>query len=562
MRLVPVLTALALGFTLTAAADKKTDDAVARAEAQLAKGKEEEAVKLLQKNAARASRDPLAQLALAQLLVRLGRLDAAGEALAKAGELASGAPPAARARVFAARSAFALHAGTVEEATELARQAVAAERGADSLAALARAEARSGDPAARATAEEAVRAAPGSVAAELASGRALLAAGLAREAEAAYRRAATLAPRSGEALAGLAMALAAQRKPGPALEAAHAATQADPRSAEALVALSLAGLAQDPHDKSGDAVAAVQQAAFLEPKNAAVRLAVGRVFESRDQLDQAGAAYEQAASLDPTWAAPRIAALALQLRRGDAQGPLAGLRALPDAMKATGEAQLLLARLLLRSADAAGAKQAAAAAVAALPGVAEAHAAQGDAAHETGDRTLAADAYGKAVELDPDDLSYRSRYGLYLARDGRLEQGLAVMLEVTSQPQGRDASSLVDLGWVYRSFKPPRVKDAVAAYEQALKLDPGNGDAALGVAESYRAGGQWARAISAYEHVPDVDRRREKDALVGIAWCYCYSHDLARARFYASLAARAGAKMHDLRAALSQSCSAAPDERR
>jgi tetratricopeptide (TPR) repeat protein len=561
MRPVPVLLAITLSVTVPLRADKRTDDAVAKAEAQLAKGKEDEAVKILQKAAARADRDPEPHVALARLLSRLGRLDEAGAALAAAGDLAAAAPPAVRARVFAARSAFALRAGTVEEATDLARQAVAAEAGADSLAALARAQARAGDPtAARATAEKAVRSTPGAATVQIANGDALLAAHLAKEAEAAYRRAAEIEPRSAAALAGLARSLAAQGKAAPALEKAHAATQADPHSAEALVAVGLAALARDPHDASGDAVSAVQQAAFLEPKNPLVKLAVGRVFESREQLEQAEAAYEQAAGLDPTWAAPRVAALALQLRRGDAKGALAGLRALPDEMQATGDAELLLGRLLLRTGDAAGAKKALDAAVKSLPGLAEAHAARGDAAHELAERTLAADAYGKAVELDPGNVAYRSRYGLFLAQDGRLDEGLAVLLDATSRPEGRDPDTLNDLGWVYRSFKPARVKDAVAAYESALKLDPKNGDAALGVAESYRAGRQWARAISAYEHVPDVDRRREGDALLGIAWCYCHSHDLARARFYAGLAARSGANMRELRAALSASCSGSQDK--
>jgi len=423
------------------------------------------------------------------------------------------------------------------------------------------ARARAGDPAARGTAEEAARVAPGAAAAHLAQGDALLAACLAREAETAYRRALEYAPRSAVALTGLARALATQRKATPALETARAAAQADPHSAEALAAVGLAALARDPLDRSSDAVSAVQQAAFLEPKNPLVKLAVGRVFESRDQLDQAAAAYEQAAGLDPTWAAPRIAALALQLRKGDASGSLAGLRALPDEMKGTGEAELLLGRLLLRTGDSAGAKKALDAAVKALPGLAEAHAAHGEAAHDVGERTLAADAYGRAVDLDPEKLAYRSRYGLLLARDGRPEEGLAVLLDVTGRPEGQDPGTLIDLGWVYRSVKPPRVKDAVAAYERALKLDPRNGEAALGVAESYRAGKQWAHAISAYERVPDVDRRREDDALLGIAWCYCHSHDLDRARFYAGLAARAGANMRELRAALSRSCSASPGER-
>ena len=51
----------------------------------------------------------------------------------------------------------------------------------------------------------------------------------------------------------------------------------------------------------------------------------------------------------------------------------------------------------------------------------------------------------------------------------------------------------------------------MAAYEKARKLDPKSAKAALGVALAYRAAGQWARAITAYEHVsqayPKLDGR-------------------------------------------------------
>ena len=168
--LLRILTALALtaGAAAPARADKRLDEAVAKAEAHLAKGKEDEAIKVLQKAAAQAPRDPEAQVALGQLLETMGKLDEAAAAFGRAGELAGAAPAAARARTQARRSAFALRAGTARDALAFARQAVDAEPGAEALAALARAEARLGDPAARTTAERAVKAAPASGAAHLA----------------------------------------------------------------------------------------------------------------------------------------------------------------------------------------------------------------------------------------------------------------------------------------------------------------------------------------------------------------------------------------------------------
>ena len=194
MRLLPVLPALALCVAVIPSvwADKKLDEAVAKAEAQLVKGKEDEAVKILQKAVSQAPRDPEAPLALARLMTRLGKLDEAGKALTKAGELAAGAPATVKARVLAARSTFALRAGTARDALSLAQQAVDAEAGADSLAALARAQARLVLPAARDTAERAARPARTPPPRTLARGDSLSAARLTKQAETAYRRAAEL----------------------------------------------------------------------------------------------------------------------------------------------------------------------------------------------------------------------------------------------------------------------------------------------------------------------------------------------------------------------------------
>jgi tetratricopeptide (TPR) repeat protein len=560
MRLVPTVLALVLVAALPAWADKRLDEAVAKAEAQLAKGREAEAIKILEKEVSRAKRDPEPPLALARVLVRLGRLDEAATALGTAGAQAGTAPPAVRARVRASQSTFALRAGTAQEALAFAREAVEASAGPESLAALARAEARLGLPAARETAERALLAAPDSAAAHVASGDALLAAGLADGAEAAYRRALQLEPGSATAGAGLARALAARGQAAPALEAARAATQADPHAAEAQAALGLAALAHDPGDVKGEAVGAVQQASFLEPKNSVVKLEVGRVFESRGQLDRATAAYGEAAALDPSWPAPRLAALEVRRRQGDAAGALADLRALPEELRKTGEGELLLGQLLAQKEEWALALAAFDRAVVALPGLAEAHALRGDAAYNSGELGRAADAYGPAVELDPGNLAYRSTRALYLSYDGRRDEALAALLEATSRPEGQTPETLMALGGVYRSFKPPRVAEAVAAYESAVKLDPRNGQAALGVARSYRAGRQWARAITAYERVSGSFPRLDGEALLGTAWCYYLSGDDTRARFYTGLAARAGADVGPIRQALSRPPGAAVDE--
>ena len=92
----------------------------------------------------------------------------------------------------------------------------------------------------------------------------------------------------------------------------------------------------------------------------------------------------------------------------------------------------------------------------------------------------------------------------------------------------------------------------MAAYEKALKLDPKSGQAALGIALSYRAGRQWERAVNAYVRVAQVDKRLEGEASVGTAWCYYRAGDLERTRFYTGVAARQGADVRGLRNALTK----------
>ena len=217
---------------------------------------------------------------------------------------------------------------------------------------------------------------------------------------------------------------------------------------------------------------------------------LGRVFESRGQLDQAGTAYGEAAALDPTWPSPRIGVLGVRLRQGDADGVLASLRALPEEFRATGEAELLLGRVLCRRRSGRAPWPLSTAPRPSCPGWRRRRRCAGDAAYNAGELKRAADAYGRAVELDPANLAYRTSHALHLGYDGRREEAIAALLEVTAKPEGQTPEMLMALGGIYRSFEPPRVAEAVAAYEKALKLDPKNGQAAMGVARSYRAGRQ------------------------------------------------------------------------
>jgi tetratricopeptide (TPR) repeat protein len=277
-------------------------------------------------------------------------------------------------------------------------------------------------------------------------------------------------------------------------------------------------------------------------------------------VDRAAAVYAEAAEMDRLWPAPRIAALEIRRRQGDVDGALAKLRTSPEEFRETGEGELLLGRLLVQKEDWAGALAALEKATASLPGAAEAQALLGDAAYNSGELKLAADVYARAVELDPGNLAYRATHAVYLSYEGRREEARSALVALAQRPEGQRPDVFLALGGIYRRDEPPRVEEAVAAYEKALKLDPKSSQAALGIARSYRAGRQWAKAIGAYEGVQTSFPRLERDALLGIAWCYYLSGDDGRARFYTGTAVRAGADVTAIRQVLGRPPAGVIDE--
>src|SRR5262245_41922661 len=120
-------TATALTLALLAApafADKKLDEAVAKAEEQLQKGRPDEALKTLQK-AVQGTPSVEGWIKLARFQERLGFMDEAMKsAVAAAGAATT---PDAKADALASRSALDLVAGTGKDSLTHAQEAVAAQ---------------------------------------------------------------------------------------------------------------------------------------------------------------------------------------------------------------------------------------------------------------------------------------------------------------------------------------------------------------------------------------------------------------------------------------------------
>jgi tetratricopeptide (TPR) repeat protein len=520
-------------------ADKRLDDAVAKAGEQVQKGKSDEAMKGLEKFAS-ASASGEAWAALGSLQARLGERDGAALSFTKARELSASAPAPARAQVLAAVASFQLDSASGKDALATAQAAVEAHGSAEALAILARAQVRANDTAAGLKSAERAIAAGGAPGAALeAKGLAQAAMGSHAEAVAAYTDALKADPKRTRARAGLALALAAKGDVKQAVAEARKATEDDPKSGEAFAVLGRALLAENPKSWN-DAIAQAQQGAFLEPKSPMVQSEVGRIFQAAGNLDQAVAAFRKALETDPGYTPARLALVEIQLQKGDNKGALAEARKLAEEAPGSGDAQLALGRELLRARDYTAALPILQKAAAALPGIAEAHALLGTSAFFEGKNDVAVAAYKRALELKPDNVQWRTDYGLLLGRNGDAEAGAAELKKVIASPGYKDAAGFVNLGYVYRNAKPPRLDESIQAYHRALEIDPKEQQAALGLAWSYLTARRYDESIAAYEKVIALDPKLAPDGYNGMGWAWFFKEDMARAKDAAAKAKAAG----------------------
>jgi len=534
--------ALCLLFALSLAAlpvgaQSKVDQAVQKADEQLAKGKPEDAVKTMTKLVEQNPTVPEAHIALANLHQRLGNFDDAAAVLAKAKDALSGP---GKAEVLGAIASLNLAAGTGKDALANAKQAAELAPSPATLAALARAQVRVQDaPASLQTADKAVAAGATSALAHEARGEALAALGRHADAVAEYRKALELDPKLTLARARLASALVASGKAAEAVIEARKATEADPKSGEAFAALGSALLAANPKDWNA-AIAEAQQGAFLNPKSTTVQITVGKIFEAAGNYDQASAAYGRALEADPGLGAARLALLQADFARGKVGNSIADLKKLAGEMPGSGEAQLLVGEQMLRKGEFTEAVPILEAATKLLPGSSNAWAFLAEAYRVNRRSDEAAAAFKKAVELSPTNIGYRTTLGLLLGMTGKYEEGEKELKQVVSAPGYKDAAGWVNLGWLYRNMKPPKTADSIAAYKKALELDPKEEQAALGLGWAYSYTKSWDESIAAFNKAIQIEPKLAGDAYNGIAWDYFFKKDFANARVFGDKAQAAG----------------------
>jgi tetratricopeptide (TPR) repeat protein len=548
MRRIVLTLAAATLATSALAADKKVEEAVAKAESQLAKGRTDEADKTMQKL---VQQMPSAEsyAAYARIQVKAGNEEGAATSAAEAVKLAGSAAPDVKAQVHMAAADLALRRGSGKDAVTHAQEAVAASSTPESLAVLARAQARAGDPASVATAQKAVEAGGTQAAAHEALGHALLAMQRGDEAAASFRKALELDVKRSSARTGLASALLQGGKAAEAVTEARKATEEDPRSGEAFAVLGTAILAAAPSRDAGwpDAIAQAQQGAFLSPRNPVVQMAVGKLFEAGGNLDQAGSAYRKALEADPGFVPARIELLQIQSRKGDLAAAEKEARLIVQAMPQSAQAQLALGRILARKGDWEAAMEPLELAAKALPTVAEAQALAGTAFQFNGQSDDALALYTNAVKLAPNNLDYRTTYGLLLGLNKQYDQGIAELQKVTGNAAYKDAAAWVNLGWVLRNTDPPRADESATAYSKALQIDPKNAQAALGLGWAYLTGSKYDQAIENFNKAITLDAKTTApEAYNGIGWSHFFKKEMPQAKEAAGKAKAAGRNVAQL----------------
>lgn len=543
---IVLLTAACGLLAWPARADKKLDDAVAKAEEQIAKGKVADAEKTIQKMLQPPTAE--AHVAAARLQLRLGKYEEAA-ATAAAGVQAPGATPEAKSAALASLSSLDLVRSSGAEALKHAQEAVAASPTPAALAALARAQVRTGDAAAAlASAEKAVAAGANGDTLE-AQGQALLASGKAAEAQAAFGKALAADPKLTAAHSGAARALLAQNKAAEAVAEAKKAVEANPSDAEAQAVLGLALLAQG---NWGEAIAAAQEGKFKNPRSVTVLYAVARIFEDpkSNNLQQADVQYKEIAAIDPGFAPSKLAAVTNLERQGKYDEALALLKPLAEASPQNAEIQLVYGRILVRKGDFLAAVNPLEVAAKANATNAEVQAMYGTALLYARQQPDALAAYEKAVKLAPTNVDYKTTYGLLLGLSDKFAEAIKVLEEVVATPGYKNTAGYTNLGWVYRNANPPQAEKAVAAYGKALELDAKNGQAALGLGWASIYARKYDEAIAAFTRAASLDAKLQGEALNGTAWAQYFKKDMASAKATAAKAKELGRNVTELLATI------------
>jgi len=174
------------------------------------------------------------------------------------------------------------------------------------------------------------------------------------------------------------------------------------------------------------------------------------------------------------------------------------------------------------------------------PGIAEAHALLGTAYQYTRRTPEAVAEYKEATRLAPDNVDYKTTYGLLLGMTGEPGACITMLNKVVATPSYKKPDAYMNLGWCYRNTKPPKTDESVAAYKKALEIDPKNAQAYLGMGWAYSYTRRWDESIAAFRKAIEMDPSLAGEANDGIAWCYFFKKEMPQAKAFLEKAQAAG----------------------
>jgi serine/threonine-protein kinase len=138
----------------------------------------------------------------------------------------------------------------------------------------------------------------------------------------------------------------------------------------------------------------------------------------------------------------------------------------------------------------------------------------------------AADAYRRAIELNPNDAEAHLEYAMYLRRERRLDEARAEISEA-AELDPRSAWTFTAAGWVLISAN--ELDQAAARLEQALRLDPNYPAAMYFMGRIGELRKDLPSAVSWFQKAVDASGRKPKYVhVLAIAFAHAGQSDEAR----------------------------------
>jgi eukaryotic-like serine/threonine-protein kinase len=268
----------------------------------------------------------------------------------------------------------------------------------------------------------------------------------------------------------------------------------------------------DRQERPGNAAAAVSRleaalradSRFAKAHAALARACLARYEETGDPgwADRGRDAAQEALRLDPRDAEVRSALALILASRGRTPEALDEMKQALEQRPQSDETRRLYSQMLITAGQTESALDQARHAVALRPGYAENQMALGWAQYSAGHFPEAAEAYRRATELQPDYPWAFQMLGTSLMMQGDLEGAVAPLREaIRLAPEAR---AWANLGYVYYTRR--QLADAVRAYEEAARLEPGSGTIRRSLGDARAKAGDVAGAHADWRAGVDLSR--------------------------------------------------------